>query len=325
MNSTDKNREQYDTAASPYKKRMVEQIEDTYLDPSLKEHASHGTKEHPMIGLRFEAGTNSLYPKYFFVDRHWHHTIEIILIVRGTYEFEINLERYTLSEGDIAFLNSGDLHQITGLEEHTLHEVFIFNPELLAFEYPDTLQTDILQPFLKHDIIFPHVLHPNDALYNILCPKIQMVLRDSLSKNDNWYISCKLQLLDLLCTMYFHHFFLQKNDVLSSYDRQKIARYKKIISYMEAHYSENVTLDQLAEIAGCNSQYLCRFFKEITGIPPMKYLIQYRIEQACEMLRDTTKTGLEISLDCGFDNVSYFIRKFKELKGCTPKEYRRLL
>ena len=43
------------------------------------------------------------------------------------------------------------------------------------------------------------------------------------------------------------------------------------------------------------------------------------------MLRDTTKTGLEISLDCGFDNVSYFIRKFKELKGYTPKEYRRLL
>lgn len=79
--------------------------------------------------------------------------------------------------------------------------------------------------------------------------------------------------------MYFHHFFLQKNDVLSSYDRQKIARYKKIISYMEAHYSENVTLDQLAEIAGCNSQYLCRFFKEITGIPPMKYLIQYGLNR----------------------------------------------
>ena len=55
----------------------------------------------------------------------------------------------------------------------------------------------------------------------------------------------------------------------------------------------------------------------------MKYMIQYRIEQACEMLRDTTKTVLEISLDCGFENVSYFIRKFKELKGCTPQKYRQ--
>ena len=47
-------------------------------------------------------------------------------------------------------------------------------------------------------------------------------------------------------------------------------------------------------------------------------------EQACEMLRDTTKSVLEISLDCGFENVSYFIRKFKELKGSTPQKYRQL-
>lgn len=294
-----------------------------YLDPSLKEHVTHGTKEHPMIGLQFEAGTNLFYPKYFSVDRHWHNTIEIILILRGTYDFEINLERYTLHQGDIVFLNSGDLHQIKGLEEHTLHEVFLFNPEILSFQYSDELQQNILLPFFNHDIIFPHVLQPNDNLYKVLYPKIRKILCDSIEQNDNWYLFCKLQLLELFCTMYSHHFFLQKNDVLSSYDRQKIARYKSIVSYMESHYSENITLEMLAEITHCNTQYLCRFFKEITGMPPMKYLIQYRIEQACKLLRDTTKTGLEISLDCGFDNVSYFIRKFKELKGCTPKEYRK--
>ena len=88
----------------------------TYLDTSLKEHASHGTKKHPMIGLHFESGNNLFYPNHFFVERHWHHTVEIILILRGSYEFEINLEQYILSEGDIAFLNSGDLHQITGTD-----------------------------------------------------------------------------------------------------------------------------------------------------------------------------------------------------------------
>lgn len=296
----------------------------TYLDTSLKEHASHGTKKHPMIGLHFESGNNSFYPNHFFVERHWHHTIEIILILKGSYEFEINLEQYILNEGDIAFLNSGDLHQITGLKKGTIHDVFIFNPELLAFQYSDALQTDILQPFINHDNIFPHVLHPNDALYPVLYPRIQKILHDSLLQTENWYISCKLQLLEMMSTMYLHHFFLQKNDTLSSSDRRKIARYKKLVSYMELHYPEHISLDNLAEIAECNSQYLCRFFKDITGMPPMKYLIQYRIEQACEMLRDTTKSVLEISLDCGFENVSYFIRKFKELKGSTPQKYRQL-
>ncbi len=89
----------------------------TYLDTSLKEHAAHGTKKHPMIGLHFESGNNSFYPNHFFVERHWHHTVEIILILKGSYEFEINLEQYILNEGDIAFLNSGDLHQITGFKK----------------------------------------------------------------------------------------------------------------------------------------------------------------------------------------------------------------
>ena len=162
----------------------------TYLDTSLKEHASHGTKKHPMIGLHFESGNNLFYPNHFFVERHWHHTVEIILILRGSYEFEINLEQYILSEGDIAFLNSGDLHQITGLKKGTIHDVFIFNPELLAFQYPDTLQTDVLQPFINHDHIFPHVLHPNDTLYPVLYPRIQKILHDSLLQTENWYISC---------------------------------------------------------------------------------------------------------------------------------------
>lgn len=296
----------------------------TFTDSSLQEFTTHGTKEHPMTGIHFRTGDGTLYPDHFFVDRHWHHTVEILLIQKGSYEFEINLERYILHEGDLVFLNSGDLHQITGLEKDTIHDVFLFNPKILLFQYSDELQDKVIQPFFNHDIIFPHILHPTDALYDVFFPTIEQLFQNSIVQGEQWYISCKLLLLNLLYTMTQHAFFLKKNDVLSSYDRQKIARYKKTVSYIETHYSESIPLEQLAAVAECNSQYLCRFFKEITGVPPIQYLIQYRIEQACSLLRDTTKTGLEISLDCGFDNVSYFIRKFKELKGCTPGEYRKL-
>jgi AraC-like DNA-binding protein len=55
----------------------------------------------------------------------------------------------------------------------------------------------------------------------------------------------------------------------------------------------------------------------------MQFLIEYRIEQAGRMLKDTTKSVLEISLDCGFENVSYFIRQFKRHKNMTPRQYRQ--
>jgi AraC-like DNA-binding protein len=63
-------------------------------------------------------------------------------------------------------------------------------------------------------------------------------------------------------------------------------------------------------------------FKEIAGVSPIQYLIGLRLKKACDLLEHSSKSVLEIALDCGFENISYFIRKFKEVKGCTPKEYR---
>lgn len=91
---------------------------------------------------------------------------------------------------------------------------------------------------------------------------------------------------------------------------------------METNYPHTITLQDLGNVVSCNPQYMCRFFREITGTSPMQYLISLRVEHACSLLRRTEKSVLEISLDCGFENVSYFIRKFRQLKGCTPGEYR---
>ena len=110
--------------------------------------------------------------------------------------------------------------------------------------------------------------------------------------------------------------------MLSAAEKEKIDRYKRIVTYVQEHFAEKVTLDDMAGQVQCNPQYLCHFFKEIAGVPPIQYLISHRLERAREMLRDTTKPVLEISLDCGFDNVSYFIRQFKKEEGVTPREYR---
>ncbi|MCI8713387.1 MAG: helix-turn-helix transcriptional regulator [Ruminococcus sp.] len=56
---------------------------------------------------------------------------------------------------------------------------------------------------------------------------------------------------------------------------------------------------------------------------PIQYLIAYRVEWSKEMLEDTTKSVMEICFECGFENVSYFIRRFKQVTGMTPGEWRR--
>jgi AraC-like DNA-binding protein len=112
-------------------------------------------------------------------------------------------------------------------------------------------------------------------------------------------------------------------NVLTAAEKEKVDRYKRVASYIQKHFSEHIVLERLAEEANCTPQHLCAFFKEITGIPPIQYLIGYRVERARMMLRDTTKSVTEVCLDCGFENVSYFIRRFKQLTGMTPREYRK--
>lgn len=293
------------------------------LDSTLKENTTHGTKKNPIVGMQFRTGPGTAYPEHFFVGRHWHHAAEILFITKGSYLFEINLETYRLNAGDICFLNSGDLHQITGLEADTTHEVVIFDPHILEFAYPDEVQEQVIAPFLNHERIFKNTLYMTDQLYPVVLPLIQRLLRLAAETKHNWYLSCKLLLLELLSVMTEEGFLQQKDLAWSAADKLKVSRYKEIVSYIEKHYSEPISLKDLADTVSCNGQYLCRFFKEITGSSPIQYLIAYRIERACMLLSDTTMSVLEISMECGFDNASYFIRKFRQLKGCTPKQFRK--
>ena len=71
-------------------------------------------------------------------------------------------------------------------------------------------------------------------------------------------------------------------------------------------------------------EYFCRLFKQYTGKTPIEYLNNYRIEQAAKLLIETNDSITDIAFDCGFENTSYFIRKFKAQKSATPKQYRTL-
>ena len=290
-------------------------------DIALREKVRHGTKENPITGLHFEAGKGTDYPDYFFVDRHWHHYIEILYIVKGSYQFEINLQNYILNEGDICILNSGDLHQIIGERAKTLHDVVLFDPCILTFSYEDEFQEECVGPLVNNMLFMPSVFHKGTWEHDIIFSDVKKLMQTVSDKKESWYFNSKLLILDIVSRIYNAGLMLPTDNVQSYEERQKIQHYKSVISYMEENYGKKITLQNLADTIPCNSQYLCRFFKDIAGVSPIQYLINLRLNRACYLLEHTSKSVLEVALDCGFENVSYFIRKFKEIKGCTPKNY----
>ena len=92
--------------------------------------------------------------------------------------------------------------------------------------------------------------------------------------------------------------------------------------YLEQHYSERITLDDLASRFYINKYYLTRVFKEQYGMSITSYLTSLRITHAKQLLRFTDKTVEEIGLECGLGALHYFSRVFKEVEGVAPSTYR---
>ncbi len=93
--------------------------------------------------------------------------------------------------------------------------------------------------------------------------------------------------------------------------------------YLKTHYRNDISLPDLSVSLGANETALCRKFKEETGETIFQYLTHLRIEAACKILRNTKRSISETAFRCGFNTVTHFNRKFKEIMGKSPKEFRR--
>lgn len=109
----------------------------------------------------------------------------------------------------------------------------------------------------------------------------------------------------------------ERKDFQKSY-----ARISQVIKYINSHYREGITLEELAGQAHMNKTYLSTYFKEVMNIGIFDYIEQIRINQSCILLKTSQMPITEISLEVGFNSVSYFNRIFKRIVGVTPRVYR---
>ena len=103
----------------------------------------------------------------------------------------------------------------------------------------------------------------------------------------------------------------------------KAPRKTDITAYIEAHYTEQFTLSSLAERYNLNPSYFARSFKRDHGQTVFEYLHGLRISAACTLLKRSNKPVLEIAIEVGYNNISFFNRCFRRITGTTPVEYRR--
>ena len=95
------------------------------------------------------------------------------------------------------------------------------------------------------------------------------------------------------------------------------------VNYITAHYTEDITLDQLCSITGVTKQHLCKLFQKTFDMRPVEYITKHRIQHAKQLLRTTNRSIKEIGCEMGFKDSTYFCRIFKRYELMTPMDYRK--
>jgi AraC family transcriptional regulator len=99
-------------------------------------------------------------------------------------------------------------------------------------------------------------------------------------------------------------------------------RLRRVVEYINDNLTEDLTLAELAAVAGMNPHHFSRAFKQSAGCPPHRYVIKCRVERAKKLLEDDSLSLVEVGLSVGFQNQSHFTTLFHRLTGVTPRTYR---
>ena len=243
----------------------------------------HESHSHGSLGLPFQAYSQEDPYGQYFVPYHWHEEVEFIYVTKGSLVLRTQNRTRLLQEGHIYFINPGTLHGLFGNSPFSHHYALVFRLDMLNF-----LQT--ADEYRNCDTSLTAAL------------------------------SIKITLLQILELLFASRSFIPGTQAGET--SGDVNPLKAVFSYIESHYGEKISLEDLAGTIHMNRNYFCRFFKEKAGKTPFSYLNEYRVNQAASQLLSTRLPITEIALNAGFENMSYFIRQFRRCKGCTPSAYR---
>lgn len=282
------------------------------------ENRSHGTSAFPL-----QVYSHHDKDGFYFVSQHWHEEIEFVYVEKGTLNVTIRGHVYTLSQDQFCFVNSGELHEIKSTGE-SLHHAIVFHPNLMDFALYDACQHNFIRPITSQKLLFPSMCPQIDP---ISAKKLLVYMQEIVLLYHTLplcaVLNIKLDLLHIVETLFQTHAFYA--NTLTEQDKDSLNRLKNIIEYIYQNYMYHISLQTLADMSFMSPNYFCHYFRKEIGKSPISFINEFRIEQATRLLVDTDNPISQIASSVGFDNFSYFIRKFREYKGVTPKTFRRLV
>ena len=148
-----------------------------------------------------------------------------------------------------------------------------------------------------------------------------LFIREELEAHLQEYIySSKSLLLLFFINLIRHYNYVDFSKPISA---EQLATIQNAFSYIDMHFIEKITLQEVSVLAGLTPNYFCALFKQVSGMTLSDYISAKRIDKAIHLLTNETATNIiDIATACGYNSTANFNKAFKRITGTTPREYR---
>ena len=250
---------------------------------------------------------------------HYHNYFEIMIVQRGEMTIMVNYMEKKLSQGSVTLLSNNLPHEITSFGGDYRVVIIHIPHEMLRWEMSRI-------PELAHD---DHFMKESRCGYHYTQPRIferVSALARQLNKNEGFLrISNLFEMLSVLSNAVVDERIVENwgNDTNAIGNKVDHSAVERAFAYIRSHYTEQLTLDNIANYANQNKTALCRSFRRTTGQSIFQYISRLRIERACELIRGTDRSITNIAYEVGYNTFSHFVNQFRTTMHTTPTAYRK--
>ncbi len=242
---------------------------------------------------------------------HWHNAIEIIMPLVNNYRVICAKKEYLLNEREILIIPAGELHSPRANKGRRLI-LICDNNALSPNPAVSELSAVLSEPLLIRNDTDGELLKTLNSFFIDI-----YTLYSNYSELSGVYIYIKL--LQMLARIKEH------TNASVRFDEDKNAdKFEYIMKYIDKNYMYDISLDSLAKLAGYSKYHFSRIFKKGSTYSFIDLVNRRRIKAASMMLLEADLSIADIAMQSGFSSLTTFNRAFKEIKGCTPSEFKKM-
>ncbi|MBS5521288.1 MAG: helix-turn-helix transcriptional regulator [Clostridiales bacterium] len=248
---------------------------------------------------------------------HWHEDLQFIYVLDGAIEVKTLDTSIRICSGEGLFINKNVVHYV-GRLGNCHYNSFLFPSHFLEF-YAQSPAKDFVDSVITNDrlpfVCFTSACQWEKEIIEIL----QQLVQIEKNKTTFYVYEIFVRLSSLWLIMIKNIALPPKNNVNIIH-----LRMQKILRFIEDHYSEDITLTDLSMSANISKSECSRCFKASLNTTPYKYLTEYRLSKAAQLLKTTDEPVGNIAAAVGFHLISHFGKCFREKTGYSPKTYRNM-